>query len=76
MVAGYRSNGPDGSPAWSEGVGLRNTRDRLRHLYGDAQDLSMQAREGGGAVISIVMPLRLAGADLVGRRPRAEAGVA
>ena len=48
--------GPNGAP---EGVGLRNTRQRLRALYGDATTLSLQRVEGAGvegALVRILMP--------------------
>jgi LytS/YehU family sensor histidine kinase len=51
----YRANGsfpPD------EGVGLGNTRLRLHQLYGDAQSLAIRAREDGGTLVTITIPLR------------------
>ena len=42
------------------GVGLANTRARLRHLYGDAQRLSLTRTPGGGTVAEVVIPLRRA----------------
>jgi signal transduction histidine kinase len=47
------------------GVGLRNTRRRLRLVYGDAHFLAMDPREGGGTVVTIRVPLRMATADEV-----------
>jgi two-component system LytT family sensor kinase len=46
-----RGPGPDGAP---EGVGLRNTRQRLRALYGDTTALSLRRAEG--ACVDIRMP--------------------
>jgi hypothetical protein len=43
-----------------EGVGIGNTRARLRQLYGDAHRFSMSADDDGGAVVSIEIPLRIA----------------
>ena len=40
------------------GVGLRNTRERLRHLYGDAHALTLRPREPRGACVSIEVPFR------------------
>ena len=40
------------------GVGLENTRGRLRHLYGDRQRLSLLASPGGGAVVRVELPWR------------------
>ena len=38
------------------GTGLRNTRQRLHRLYNDAAQLSLEAAEGGGAVVYIRLP--------------------
>jgi len=46
-----RGPGPNGAP---EGVGLRNTRQRLRALYGEATTLSL--RRADGACVEIQMP--------------------
>lgn len=46
-----RGPGPDGTP---EGLGLRNTRQRLRALYGDATTLSL--RQDRGACVDISIP--------------------
>jgi LytS/YehU family sensor histidine kinase len=44
-----------------EGVGLSNTRARLRQLYGDAQHLSLEPRKGGsGLRVTLVIPFRAA----------------
>jgi hypothetical protein len=42
--------------AWPEGVGLRNTRRRLRAMYGGGQELVVHPRPDGGVRISIVLP--------------------
>jgi LytS/YehU family sensor histidine kinase len=51
---------PRGNGRASEGVGLRNTRERLRQLYGDAQRLTMGAppEGGGGCVVEVELPFR------------------
>ena len=49
-----------GSPAWREGVGLRNTADRLRHLYGDAHRFSVRARVTGGTIVAMQIPFSIA----------------
>jgi len=41
-----------------EGVGLRNTRDRLRQLYGDAYHFTLRERPGGGTVAAVSVPWR------------------
>ncbi|HEX2190945.1 MAG TPA: histidine kinase [Longimicrobiaceae bacterium] len=40
------------------GVGLSNTRDRLRHLYGDAGALVVEPAPGGGTRVTVSLPLR------------------
>ena len=41
-----------------EGVGLGNTRTRLRHLYGDGQRLEVGGGPGGGTVVTVRLPFR------------------
>ncbi|HVP60176.1 MAG TPA: histidine kinase [Myxococcaceae bacterium] len=41
-----------------EGVGLRNTRDRLRQLYGDAQQLELRSPSSGGLEVTVELPWR------------------
>ena len=40
------------------GTGLRNTRERLSHLYGGAAQLDVVSREGGGTVVRVRLPFR------------------
>jgi len=52
---------PDASSAaatdgWTGGVGIRNVRDRLRHLHGDEASVAVQSRPGGGTVQRVVVP--------------------
>ncbi|MDC0711646.1 histidine kinase [Stigmatella sp. ncwal1] len=42
------------------GIGLTNTRARLRHLYGDGHRLELLHAEGGGAVAEVAIPYRRA----------------
>lgn len=42
-------------PDWKEGVGLSNTRERLRQLYGDRACLTV-VPDGPGATVEITMP--------------------
>ena len=53
----------DNGPGWSGerpqlGVGLRNTQERLRHLFGDDYAFHVGNRNGGGAEIQVELPLR------------------
>jgi sensor histidine kinase YesM len=41
---------------FSEGLGLRNTRERLRQLYGPEQQFTLGNNPWGGAVVTIVLP--------------------
>lgn len=42
------------------GIGLTNTRDRLRALYGDAHSLTIAPGPAGGTVVSITIPFHTA----------------
>jgi len=42
------------------GIGLGNTRERLRHLYGPAASVDLEARPGGGSVVRVVLPYHAA----------------
>lgn len=48
---------PDPAPR-REGIGLTNTRSRLRHLYGDAHRLELNSPPGGGLEVRLVIPCR------------------
>ena len=43
-----------------EGIGLRNTRQRLRQLYGDGQSLELETPVGGGLRVKLTVPYRMA----------------
>jgi two-component system, LytTR family, sensor kinase len=45
------------------GVGLRNTRARLHHMYGDAQSLTCGTLATGGASVAIRIPFTSSAAD-------------
>jgi len=40
------------------GTGLRNTRQRLTHLYGDAGHLEIMSRPTGGTTVRVTLPFR------------------
>lgn len=40
-----------------EGFGLRNTRARLRQLYGDRQEFRIESAPGGGCRVTLAIPL-------------------
>ncbi|MDQ3168972.1 MAG: histidine kinase, partial [Acidobacteriota bacterium] len=42
----------------SHGIGLDNTRQRLRFLYGDRQALSVAENPGGGVIVTVRLPYR------------------
>lgn len=44
------------------GIGLTNTRARLRHLYGEEHRLELLPADGGGAVAEVAIPYRRAAA--------------
>jgi hypothetical protein len=46
------------TPHLREGVGLRNTRARLRQLYGESQQLLFRRPEGGGLEVMVELPWR------------------
>ena len=61
IVVEVRDSGCGLAPdATENGVGLRNTRDRLQQLYGDAQRLVLRNRVGGGAIAEVTIPYRSA----------------
>lgn len=47
--------GPEGLPV--RGIGLRNTRERLRELYGPGAVLTLSNHPDGGAVVKLRLPL-------------------
>jgi two-component system, LytTR family, sensor kinase len=51
--------GLDGAGASGEGTGLANTRERLRHAFGDDQSLELHERPSGGVDVTVHLPLRI-----------------
>jgi two-component system, LytTR family, sensor kinase len=48
------------TPTLREGVGLQNTRERLRQLYGPNQQMHITSPRGGGFEVSLTIPARAA----------------
>jgi two-component system LytT family sensor kinase len=57
-----RDDGPGLPSNWDPerglGVGLKNTRERLRRLYGDAQSFEIAGIEGSGVRVDLTLPYR------------------
>ena len=49
---------PAAPPDPAAGVGLKNTSERLRYLYGEDHSFSLTAVEGGGLLVAIDLPFR------------------
>jgi two-component sensor histidine kinase len=63
-VMTVQDNGPGfggASAPGEEGVGLRNTRERLEQLYGSAQRLTLRAVPEGGLLAEITVPFQTRG---------------
>ena len=56
VVIEVRDNGAGLRADPHEGVGIRNTRDRLVQLYGEDQAFAIRDRIGGGVIAAITLP--------------------
>jgi two-component system LytT family sensor kinase len=67
VILTVRDNGPgmEGAAPAREGVGLRNTRERLAQLYGDDAKLTLRPAEGGGFEAEVALPWRPADTGIV-----------
>ena len=54
-----RIRGAAMSPARGAGIGLANARERLRHLYGDAQSFAFESTPQHGTRITLRFPYRI-----------------
>ena len=64
-----RDNGDGLLGVIREGTGVRNTRERLHHLYGaDRQQFTLTPATGGGTVASVMIPFAGDGRDEPGSR--------
>jgi sensor histidine kinase YesM len=63
LVLSVSDNGPGvgSEELGAEGLGLGNTRERLEQLYGSNQSLALRTHAGGGAVVEVSLPFRMAG---------------
>jgi len=43
---------------FQEGIGLSNSRGRLKALYGDSQSLSLRPAPGGGLIVTVILPYK------------------
>jgi len=70
LILRVQDNGPGliGQAAVAEGLGMRNTRERLQQLYGSAYSATLRTAEEGGVIAEVVLPyhtrLDLSGAPL------------
>jgi two-component system, LytTR family, sensor kinase len=60
LVLTVRDDGPGPVASDHSGVGLTNTRDRLAALYGASGSVEMRAPFGGGTIVEVRLPFRLA----------------
>jgi two-component system, LytTR family, sensor kinase len=72
LVLTVADNGPGlvaaGGDGPRRGVGLSNTAERLRHLYGDDHRLEIGEASGGGVRIAVEVPFRIAPTGGAGRQ--------
>ena len=72
LVMTVRNSGPrtfgtsTPSDKLSKGIGLTNTAERLRALYGDKQRFSLQSSDAGGYEVTIELPFRRATSSIEG----------
>jgi two-component system LytT family sensor kinase len=60
LIVEVSDDGPGPAPAEqrTNGVGLRNTRERLKAAYGAAARFTLAHAPDGGAIATMVIPLR------------------
>jgi sensor histidine kinase YesM len=58
----------DNAPRDGRGIGLANTRARLRELYGPASTLHLGNHPDGGAIVTLSLPLRRAEPSVIEHR--------
>ncbi|HEY7183938.1 MAG TPA: ATP-binding protein, partial [Blastocatellia bacterium] len=55
---GLHPYGEEGAEEFKEGIGLANTRARLRRLYGDEHRIEIKDADEGGLVVKLSIPFR------------------
>lgn len=60
LVLEVSDNGPGFSSSREEGVGLSNTRSRLRTLYGEEHGFELRQSREGGLLVRLTIPFRTA----------------
>jgi two-component system LytT family sensor kinase len=61
LVLSVVDNGPATSSdpnVLAEGIGIRNTRTRMRQLYGDSAELRLERGIRNGMVVTVIIPIR------------------
>jgi len=58
LLLSVRDNGPGYQPSADVGVGISNTRARLRTLFGEAGRIEIGSGEVGGTVATVRFPLK------------------
>jgi two-component system, LytTR family, sensor kinase len=61
LVLRVRDDGEPAAAPAGDGVGLSNTRERLRQLYGESQDLTVGPAPEGGFAAEVSIPYRVDG---------------
>lgn len=70
LVIDVEDDGPGIDPgAIRDGIGLSNTRERLRAVYGEAHSFDVAAGPSGGALVRMVIPLQADPTTVVKMRP-------
>jgi len=64
---GLRPRNEEGAEKFKEGIGLANTRARLRQLYGDDHRIEIKDADEGGLAVKLSIPFRQAGMEGAGR---------
>lgn len=60
LILQVTDNGGGLQENYNEGIGLSNTRERLKQLYGKAQALELSSASGKGTTVTITLPFRAA----------------